>query len=208
MRKNNNTFEVFKNIIAVLYPIVIWVFLFNYIYMHIDCDADLLSWELIFLILSPFIIVFLQDVLLSWNEIIALKIGNIEVLKKSEDLSRKISHGTSLSSDEIEHIFKSLEGNDWLTLLLARNLLRVGLRRITCSEYLEKHERPSLVNLITENYERGRLKDKEKQHLDKLREVTVFVEWGSKSYEPKISDWSWALLNYKDILVKLFEKNV
>src|SRR6218665_980474 len=93
-----------------------------HVYFSILKQESPLTPLLLALILSPFIP-------LVWKEISNLKLGNdgLELQRLKQDGERTIQraiHGRSISTKELDDLFKTVELNEWITLVLARMLMR------------------------------------------------------------------------------------
>jgi hypothetical protein len=160
-----------------------------------------LNWLFLFLIVSPFIPTV-------WNGVSSFKFGSkgVEVEKLKSDVNNaitRVTHGKSLDQKSIETLFKSVEMNDWLTLVLSRMLMRKGL--VLLNPDHELGVSPSLAKLINKSSDRELISAEEKEELEKLRDVTFYAEWwGGNS--PTQGDWKWALTNCKSIIERLFDK--
>ena len=113
------------------------------------------------------------------------------------------THGKAIDPRALDGLFKTVELNEWMTLVLARMLMRQGL---VC--LVPKHElgpSPSLSKLIQLCNEKQLISDDDKNDLEKLRHITFYAEWWDGD-APTHGEWNWALDSCKDIVRKLFEK--
>jgi hypothetical protein len=161
-----------------------------------------LSWQFFLLIASPILI-------LAWKDLAKLKLdpkGGLELERLKEEINKsivEISHGRSVDSKSIDKLFKSTELNDWLTLVLARMLMRKAL--VFLNRNHELGPSPSLKKLIQSSLENGKLTQEECDNLERLRNITFYAEWWGGD-APTFADWDWALKNSKNIVQKLFGK--
>ena len=115
-----------------------------------------------------------------WKEISNLKFGKdgFEVQRLKQDVERTIQraiHGRSIDSEALDDLFKTVELNEWMTLVLSRMLMRHGLVSLISDHGLGVS--PSLNKLIPMCFDRKLLSEQERDDLEKLRNVTFFAEW-------------------------------
>ncbi len=170
-------------------------------YVSLSKGESPLNWQFLLLVLSPLLA-------LVWKDIGLLKFGHkgFEIERIKEDVNRaitKVTHGHTIDSKSIETLFKSVELNDWLTLVLARMLMRKGLVLLHPDHGLGPS--PSLDKLIKLAAEHDTISEQELEELERLRDVTFYAEWwGGRA--PIRSDWKWALQNAKSVIERLFDK--
>lgn len=172
-----------------------------HIYFSISKGDSPLNLLLLILVLSPFV----PSI---WKEASNIKIGKngleLERLKKDVDQTiKKAAHGSSVDPKAINDLFKTVELNEWITLVLARMLLRKGLVCLVPEHNLGYS--PSLTRLIALACEGDFLSEDEKQDIEKLRNITFYAEWWDGNV-PTHTEWNWALENCKVIVKNLFEK--
>ncbi len=172
-----------------------------HIYFSISKGDSPLNLLFLILILSPFIPFI-------WKEASNIKIGKngleLERLKKDVDHTiKKAAHGNSIDPKAINDLFKTVELNEWITLVLARMLLRKGLISLVSNHNLG--DTPSLIKLISLAFDGNFLSEEEKQDIDKLRNITFYAEWWNGDV-PTHTEWNWALDNCKSIVKNIFEK--
>ena len=160
-----------------------------------------LSIAFLILILSPF-------APFAWQEASKIKLGKdgfeLERLKKDVDQTiKKAVHGKAIDPRALDDLFKTVELNEWVTLVLARMLMRQGLVCLASDHDLGAS--PSLRKLIALCFARGLLSEEERDELERLRNVTFYAEWWGGE-PPTYGDWIWALDNCKAIVRGLFEK--
>ena len=170
-------------------------------FFSIDKGESPLSWEFLLLVLSPF-------VALIWSDISNFKFGSkgLEVEKIKRDVDKTIkhaAHGDSIDKQALDTLFKSVELNDWATLVLARMLMRKGLVALEPQHGLGVS--PSLSKLIVQCEQKNLISPEEKEELEKLRNVTFYAEWWDGDV-PTQGDWKWALENCRDLIEQLFNK--
>ncbi len=160
-----------------------------------------LTWHFLLLVISPFVISI-------WKDISNLKFGldglEVEKIKKEVDKTiKQAAYGESIDQQALDTLFKSVELNDWATLVLARMLMRKGLVMLVPNHNLGIN--PSLSALINLCDEQGKISAEERTNLDKIRHVTFYAEWWAGEV-PTQGDWNWTLKNYRNVIGELFEK--
>lgn len=170
-------------------------------YFSIVNGESPLTWHFLLLVISPFIVFI-------WRDISNLKFGmdGIEVAKIKKDVDKTIkqaAHGEIIDQQALDTLFKSVELNDWSTLVLARMLMRKGLVMLVPNH--DFGPTPSLFKLIDLCKEQDKISIEEKIELDKLRDITFYAEWWAGDI-PTQGDWNWALENCRNIIGKLFDK--
>lgn len=160
-----------------------------------------LSLPFIFFVMSPF----LPSI---WKDLSNLKLDkngvSIEKLKNDVDKTiKKATHRKGIEPQSLDNLFKTVELNEWMTLVLARMLMRQGLVSLVPNHTFGPS--PSLVKLISLCHEKGLISDAESEDLEKLRNVTFYAEWWDGD-APTHGEWEWALENCKPILRDLFRK--
>jgi hypothetical protein len=162
-----------------------------------------LNASLVILLLSP-LIFFL------WKDASSIKLGakGLELEKMKNAVDKTIKHavkGHSIDSRSLETLFKSVEANEWITLVLSRMLMRKCLVAL-----YPEHDfgpSPSLMKLINKCFELEKISESEKDDLEKLRHITFYAEWwGGEA--PTHGDWKWAISNCQSIIQQLFDKQV
>lgn len=174
------------------------------------------SWHIYFCILkqeSPLTIPFLVLMMSPfapyiWKEVSNLKLGKdgFEIQRLKQDVERTIQraiHGRAIGLEALDDLFKTVQLNEWMTLVLARMLMRHGLVCLVPTHNLGPS--PSLNKLIPMCFDRRLLSENERDELEKLRNITFYAEWwhGDK---PTQAEWEWALSNCKEIVRCLFGK--
>lgn len=172
-----------------------------HIYYSIDKGESPLNLLFLILVLSPFVPYI-------WKEASNIKIGKngleLERLKKDVDKTiKKAAHGNTVDPKAIDDLFKTVELNEWITLVLSRMLLRKGLVCLVPDHNLGFS--PSLSRLIDLAFGNGFLSEDEKSDIEKLRNITFYAEWWDGDV-PSHIEWNWALNNCKGVVKNLFEK--
>ena len=162
-----------------------------------------LNANLVILLLSP-LVFFL------WKDASSIKLGakGIELEKMKKEVDKTIKHavkGHSIDTHSLETLFKSVEANEWITLVLSRMLLRKGLVALYPDH--EFGPSPSLKKLISKCLELKKISQSEQVDLDKLRHITFYAEWWGGD-APTHGDWKWAIDNCQPIIQQLFDKQV
>lgn len=183
---------------------------------YIAATIFISSWHIYFSIINqespltvPFLILVISPFLpYIWKEGANIKLGKdgIELQRLKQDVDktiRKAAHGKSIDPRAIDDLFKTVELNEWITLVLARMLMRQGLVCLVPDHGLGVS--PSLVKLITMCYDKALITSEERDNLEKLRDITFYAEWWD-GIVPTHAQWSWALENCKTIVRSLFEK--
>jgi hypothetical protein len=160
-----------------------------------------LNFNLILLLLIPFLIYV-------WKDAASIKFGSkgLELEKLKKDVDNTIKHavqGESIDHKSLETLFKSVEANDWLKLVLARMLMRKGLVDLVPVHNLGPS--PSLNKLIPMCLESGKISTQERESLEKLRNITFYAEWWAGD-TPTHEEWKWAIENSPNIIQNLFDK--
>lgn len=145
-----------------------------------------------------------------WKEIENVKLGKdgFELQRLKSEVDKTIKHAVhekSIPPSALDSLFKTVELNEWLTLVLARMLMRQGLVCLVPDHNLGVS--PSLQKLIALALERDILSDSEFQEFEKLRNVTFYAEWWDGNV-PTHKDWEWSLNNCKLLIKQLFEKQL
>lgn len=143
-----------------------------------------------------------------WKESSVIKFGKdgIELQRIKDEVDKTIKdvvHSKSISPSALDDLFKSTELNEWLTLVLARMLMRQGL--ITLIPDHNFGDSPSLSKLIDFAFTKNLITQIEKDDLEMLREITFYAEWWG-GRKPTHAQWQWALLNCKSIVKNLYLK--
>ncbi|MBP1145769.1 hypothetical protein JOE33_002692 [Pseudomonas sp. PvP027] len=172
-----------------------------HIYLSIIEGKTPLSMLFIILIMSPF----LPYV---WKEISNVKLSkdgiSLEKLKADVDNTiKKATHRKAIDPKALDDLFKTVELNEWMTLVLARMLMRQGLVCLVPAHGLGPS--PSLIKLIPLCLQENLISSEEADNLDKLREITFYAEWWN-GRAPSHGQWRWALDNCKLIVHALFER--
>lgn len=174
-----------------------------HIYFCIQKSESPLNILLLILVLVPFVPYI-------WNEISNIKLGKdgLELQRLKSDVDKTIKravHKRSISPEAIEDLFKTTELNEWLTLVLARMLMRQALVCLVPEHSLGIS--PSLQKLISLAFEKNIISQNEYEKLEKLRNVTFYAEWWDGDV-PTYELWDWSLKNCKQIVKGLFEKQL
>jgi len=172
-----------------------------HVYFSILKQESPLSMPFLILMLSPFFP-------FVWKEVSNLKLGKdgFEVQRLKQDVERTIQraiHGRSIGSEALDDLFKTVGLNEWMTLVLSRMLMRHGLVSLVSDHGLGVS--PSLNKLIPMCFDRKLLSEKERDDLEKLRNITFYAEWWDGT-KPTQAEWEWALGNSKEIIRGLFGK--
>ncbi|MBL0709894.1 MAG: hypothetical protein JJV99_02590 [Colwellia sp.] len=160
-----------------------------------------LDFNLILLLLIPFLT-------LVWKDAASIKFGSkgLELEKLKQNVNKTIKHavhGDSIDHKSLEALFKSVETNDWLKLVLARMLMRKGLVVLKPDHGLGVS--PSLSSLIKMCHSERIITEEEKANLEKLRNITFYAEWWDGD-APTHGDWKWAIVESPKIIQQLFDK--
>jgi hypothetical protein len=186
----------------IIYILIIAVVAGFHIYAAFDeAVTSPLDFNLILLLLIPFLT-------LVWKDAASIKFGSkgleLEKLKKNVDKTIKHAvHGDSIDHKSLETLFKSVEANDWLKLVLARMLMRKGL--VALSPDHNFGPSPSLAKLIPMCFEAGKISAQEKENIEKLRNITFYAEWWAGD-APTHEEWKWAIEKSPEIIHTLFDK--
>lgn len=172
-----------------------------HIYIGFKNNISPLNFNLILLLLLPFLI-------FVWKDAASIKFGTkgLELEKLKKDVNKTIKHavhGKNIDQSSIELLFKSVQANDWLKLVLARMLMRKGLVILQPNHGLGSA--PSLEELILVCFETGQLDEMEKNDLEKLRDITYYAEWWDGDV-PTYESWNWGIAHSPLIIQKLFDK--
>ncbi|VVN32013.1 hypothetical protein PS662_04931 [Pseudomonas fluorescens] len=172
-----------------------------HVYFSLGEGKSPLSILFVFLILSPFLP-------FVWKELANVKLGkdgiSLERLKIDVNSTiKEATHGKAIDPKSLDDLFKTVELNEWMTLVLARMLMRQGLVCLVPDHGFGPS--PSLVKLIPLCLAKGLISSEEAVHLDELREITFFAEWWD-GRAPNHGQWRWALENCQNIVRALFEK--
>ncbi|MFY8272595.1 hypothetical protein AAEU32_00370 [Pseudoalteromonas sp. SSDWG2] len=174
-------------------------------YLHVDRviegQKSPLDFNFILLLLIPFII-------MVWKDAAVIKLGSkgLELEKLKRDVNQTIkhvAHGDVIDHKSLDNLYKSVDANDWLKLVLTRMLMRKGLAAL-----VPEHEfgfSPSLSKLIPQCLAEGKILEEESLKLEKLRNITFYAEWWDGDV-PTNEDWQWALENGQKIVQRLFDK--
>lgn len=172
-----------------------------HVYFSINKGESPLSPVFLVLILSSFIP-------LIWQEASKIKLGKdgLEFERLKKDVDRSIKRAIQrkvIEPQAIDDLFKTVELNEWITLVLTRMLMRQGLVYLVPDHGLGPS--PSLTKLISLCYEKNLISLQEKDDLNRLRSITFYAEWWGGD-PPTHGDWAWALNNCKGIVRAIFEK--
>ena len=146
-------------------------------------------------------------VVYSWNDIRSLKFGTqgfeIEKIRANvNEVFDKAAHGQAIKPTSINVLFRSVDSNDWLKLVLARMLIRKGLIDLIPNHGLG--ESPSLAKLISQAKRDTVIPAELCDDLEKLRNVTYYAEWWDGD-APTHGEWKWAIENSEKIITELFD---
>ena len=185
-----------------VYWMVIGMLAVVHAYQCISQGTSFLTWEFLLLLFSPF-------AKFIWLDVASLKLGKdgleLERIKKDVNQAIKLAaHGEKIDPEALELIFKSVEANEWATLILSRMLLRKGLMLLAPKDHGLGNS-PSLSKLIKLCADTEAISTVEAELYEKLRDITFYAEWWS-GRPPSYEDWNWALENSKPILGSLFRK--
>lgn len=172
-----------------------------HIYIGWETKSSPLNFNLILLLLIPFLT-------FVWKDASVIKLGSkgLELEKLKSDVNKTIknvAHGDSVDHKSIDNLYKSVEINDWLKLVLSRMLMRKGLVAL-----VPEHDfgvSPSLNKLIPFCLNEGKITEADVIELERLRNITFYAEWWDGDV-PTHEDWKWALENGQKIVQKLFDK--
>lgn len=144
-----------------------------------------------------------------WKEVSRLKIGKdsieIEKLKQNvNEVIKRFSHKKIFHPNDINDLFRTVESNEWMTLILARMLIRNGLISLLPNHRFGSC--PEIYSLISTCFDKKIITKEEKDDLERLRDITFYAEWWWSKNPPTYSDWKWALDNSKRIIYNLLEK--
>jgi hypothetical protein len=172
-----------------------------HIYYSIQKAESPLNVFLVILLLVPFVPYI-------WNEIANIKLGKdgLELQRLKSDVDKTIKravHGKGIPPSALDDLFKTTELNEWLTLVLARMLMRQGLVCLIPNHGLGVS--PSLKALISSSLQKGLISQGEHDDLEKLRDITFYAEWWDGTV-PTHEQWEWALSNCKRIIRGRFAK--
>lgn len=172
-----------------------------HIYYSIQKSESPLNALLIIVLLVPFIPSIWKEV-----ENIKLSKDGLELQRLRHDVDRTIKravHGKGIPPSALDDLFKTTELNEWLTLVLARMLMRQGLVCLVPNHNLG--DSPSLTGLLEKAKNRNLITDIEFDELERLRNITFYAEWWEGD-APTHEQWEWALLNCKRIVRCLVAK--
>jgi hypothetical protein len=169
-------------------------------YARLQSGQSPLDWTLI-MFLAFLLIVH------SWEDIRSLKFGTqgFEIEKIRNDVNEvldKAVRGQAITPTSINVLFRSVDANDWLKLVLVRMLMRKGL-----SDVIPNHglgESPSLEKLILKAKNNTIIPTDLCEDLEKLRKVTYYAEWWDGD-APTHGEWKWAIENGEKIITSLFD---
>lgn len=172
-----------------------------HVYLSINEGKSPLSMLFLALILSPFLPYI-------WKEISNVKFSKdgiaLERLKLDVDNTiKKATHRKAIDPKALDDLFKTVELNEWMTLVLARMLMRQGLVCLVPDHGFGPS--PSLTKLIPLCSQKNLISPEEAENLEKLREITFYAEWWD-GRAPNHGQWRWALSNCKLIIRTLFER--
>jgi len=172
-----------------------------HVYFNVEKSESPLSMIFVFFILSPFLP-------FVWKELGNIKLGKdgiaLERLKNDVDVTiKKATHGKAIDPKALDDLFKTVELNEWMTLVLARMLMRQGLVYLVPDHGFGAS--PSLSKLIPLCLQRKLISPEEAKELDELRDITFYAEWWN-GRAPTHGQWRWGLDNCKKIVRDLFEK--
>lgn len=173
----------------------------SHIYFSIQKSESPLNLLLIVILLVPFIPYI-------WKEISSIKFSKdgLELQRLKVDVDKTIKravHGKGIPPSALEDLFKTTELNEWLTLVLARMLMRQGLVCLVPDHNLGVS--PSLKVLLEIAKNKNIISDTEVRELEELRDITFYAEWWGGN-TPTHEQWEWAILNCKRIVRGLFAK--
>jgi hypothetical protein len=135
-----------------------------------------------------------------------IKYGDAELeflSKEANDSLAKAAHGGYAGNINIRAIFESVRLNEWATLAISRMLMRKGVIAIVGSH--DVGQTPSLERLLLLCKERKLIPVVLADDLERLREVTFFVEWWGGRV-PSKAEWKWALQNCERVVEALFDQ--
>ncbi|MCK5110363.1 MAG: hypothetical protein KAQ94_02495 [Arcobacteraceae bacterium] len=187
----------------IFYMIIIAVLTLVHIDIGITNRVSPIDFTLILLLLIPFLTIV-------WKDASKIKFGSngLELEKEKANIDKTIKNvvqGDSIDHKSIETLFNSVQTNDWLKLVLSRMLMRKGL--VTLLPNHSFGDSPSLTKLIDSALELEKISSDEKDELEKLRNITYYAEWWGGD-APKREEWKWAISNCKQIIEKLFDKQL
>ena len=144
-----------------------------HVYFSIQKAESPLNVLLVVILLVPFIPYI-------WKEVSNIKFGKdgLELQRLKVDVDKTIKravHGKGIPPSALEDLFKTTELNEWLTLVLARMLMRQGLVCLVPNHNLGVS--PSLKGLLEIAKTKNLISDTEVGELEKLRDVTFYAEW-------------------------------
>ena len=122
--------------------------------------------------------------------------------KEANDSLAKAARGED-GDLNIDAIFETLKLNEWATLIMARMLMRKGVVELVDPKHAFGPS-PSLEKLLEHGRKNNLLPADVIDELERLREITYFVEWW-RGRAPTKGDWKWAVANCKRIIQSLFD---
>ncbi|BDF95858.1 MULTISPECIES: hypothetical protein [unclassified Pseudoalteromonas] len=172
-----------------------------HVYFSASQNESPLSFLFLFFVLSPF----LPYV---WKDLSNIKFDknglSLEKLKGEVDKTiKQATHRKAIEPKALDGLFKTVDLNEWMTLVLARMLMRQGLVCLVPEHGFGPS--PSLSELIPLCQEKGLISEEEQLDLEKLRNVTFYAEWWDGD-APTHGEWQWALDNCKSIVRNLFNR--
>ncbi|MDR5015232.1 hypothetical protein RF663_13465 [Aeromonas veronii] len=172
-----------------------------HVYISILNDVSPLNLMFLIFILSPFLP-------FVWKEVSKISFdGNSVSLERIRDnvnlTIERATHKKNINPKSLDELFKTVELNDWMTLVLARMLMRQGLVCLYPNHGLGPS--PSLSELICMCRNESFITENEAVDLEKLRHITFYAEWWDGDI-PNHGDWQWALENCRNIIRNIFDK--
>ncbi len=191
----------YEEIMKFVYIFIVAAVATVHIYIGWETKTSPLDFNLILLLLIPFLT-------FVWKDASVIKFGSkgLELEKLKSDVNKTIkhvAHGDSVDHKSINNLYKSVESNDWLKLVLSRMLMRKGLVALVPDHGLGVS--PSLNKLIPMCESQGKITESEVAELERLRNITFYAEWWDGDV-PTHEDWKWALETGQAVVQKLFDK--
>ncbi|ARU54614.1 hypothetical protein OLMES_0511 [Oleiphilus messinensis] len=176
-----------------------------HVYVSLDSGSSPLTWNAVILLFYPFLYNAWRD---AANIKLTTKGIEIEKLRTKIDATiKKTIAESKIDSKSIDELFESVEINDWLTLVLARMLLRKGLLYLIPLDHeIRKLDTPSISQLIAVCDEHQLISKADLEGIEKLRDITFYAEWWSGTV-PSQGDWRWAIENCRVIVMMIFDKH-
>ncbi|WP_028874506.1 hypothetical protein [Tepidiphilus margaritifer] len=176
----------------------------GHLYFSFTHDVSPLTPLLLLLLLMPF-------APYGWAQIAKIGISHqgvvIERIKNEvRETFERVCMDRSIAPHAIDDLFTTTENNEWMTLILARMLMRYGLGRLLREQAGDlHHDDPALANAIRRCYEHRIISEAERESLEKLRRITYYAEWWQGT-PPTYEEWDWAIENAKSIIRALLSK--